>query len=240
MEIAKYRTIQDGVSKATEHLTDGAWVRFGRDILFYSDEISKGIVGENAERTELRREDVSKEELHIVVQNGRLFQKHHPNVTVIHDRGRFLLVKLDPQSVEKLKKESETCFGIMPLKPDQVVFEENETVATTRAPLPFVQSLVNKLNRDELESRLKMLTSFFTRNSTSADFVTVSEKVKQILADMNYQTMFQTITVNGGTSRNIIAHKKGVGAGVRKVFIVTAHLDSINFKGRICGICAWC
>ena len=31
--------------------------------------------------------------MHIVVQNGRLFQQEHPEVPVILDRGRFLLVE---------------------------------------------------------------------------------------------------------------------------------------------------
>ena len=49
---------------------------------------------------------------------------------------------------------------------------------------------------------------------------------------MGYTTRFQNITVNGGSSRNVIADKKGGGAaGARKVVLVTAHLDSINLQG---------
>src|SRR5262249_48966567 len=46
-----------------------------------------------------------------------------------------------------------------------------------------------------------------------------------------YTTRFQNITVDGKPSRNVVADKKGIGTGPRKVTIVTAHLDSINIDG---------
>ena len=60
------------------------------------------------------------------MQHGRTFQQHHPDVPVLHDRGRFLLVQLDPDRARTLATEEETCFGVMPLADGQVVFEERD------------------------------------------------------------------------------------------------------------------
>ena len=58
-----------------------------------------------------------------MVQNGRTFQQEHPEVPVIHDRGRFLLVNLDPGKARELMEEAETCYGVTPLEENQVVFD---------------------------------------------------------------------------------------------------------------------
>ncbi len=53
--------------------------------------------------------------MHIVVQNGRLFQQEYPDVPVILDRGRILLVDLEPERVRQLEDKSLTCYGVAPL-----------------------------------------------------------------------------------------------------------------------------
>ena len=86
-----------------------------------------------------REEQVSKDQLYVVVQNGRLFQQHNPEVPVLHDRGRFLLVKLDPDQARALSEKHETCYGLVPLEENQVVFNSREAPAT-RAPVPAIDS----------------------------------------------------------------------------------------------------
>jgi len=75
------------------------WAQFGDTLLLYSDETRWEEVSENARRNSLAGREhptsVQKEHLHLVVQNGRLFQQEHPRVPVILDRGRILLVELD-------------------------------------------------------------------------------------------------------------------------------------------------
>jgi Zn-dependent M28 family amino/carboxypeptidase len=177
-----------------------------------------------------REEQVGKDQLYVVVQNGRLFQQHNPDVPVLHDRGRFLLVKLDPDQARALSKKHETCYGIVPLEENQVVFNSREAPAT-RAPVPAIQKVVNKLDRARFDSTLTKLASFPTRHSTSTAFTEAATWARTQLNNMNYTTRLQTVAVNGGKSRNIIAEKIGSGSEARQVVIVTAHLDSINLAG---------
>jgi Zn-dependent M28 family amino/carboxypeptidase len=177
-----------------------------------------------------RREDVAREQLHVVVQHGRLFQQHHPDVHVIHDRGRFLLVKLDPERAGTLARTNETCYGVMPLKESGVVFDVREPVAS-RAPVAFVQNLVDKVTRATFETSLTKLVSFSTRHSTSTDFAGAATWARNQLKEMGYKMRSQTVKVNGSNSRNVIADRSGTGADARQVVMVTAHLDSINAQG---------
>lgn len=201
-------------------------IQFGNELLVYSESSLKSTIAQS----QIRRADVSKEQLHIVVQNGQLFQQHLPDVPVIHDRGRFLLVKLDPREVKKLNEEGRTCYRILPVPESQVVFEEFTVPSARRAPVPFVRVLVGGLNRNRLETNLEMLTAFTTRLSTSVEYTSASLQAQQMLDAMNYRTRFQAVMVPRGSSRNVIADKVGEGDD-RRVIVVTAHLDSVNWRG---------
>jgi len=213
----------------TMPLKPGVWsVRFGSEKLMFSDEPPAPKAPGRGARIPSRDADVSPEQLHIVVQNGRLFQQHHPEVPVLHDRGRFLLVKLDPRDARKLAKEAETCYGVMPLAGEQVVFDEPAPAA--RAPVAFVKALADRVQRASVEASLKKLVSFKTRHSTSTTFSKAVTWARKQMKDMGYTTRLQTITVSGKSSRNIIAEKAGSGSGKRNVIMATAHLDSVNLK----------
>lgn len=208
--------------------------RFGKEVLLYSDEPQEQkpavATASRGARMPRRHEEVTRDRMHVVVQNGRLFQQHHPDVPVIHDRGRFLLVDLDQEQAHKLAHNNETCFGIFPLKENQVVFDSRAPVAQ-RAPVPFIQKLVDKVRRASIESNLTKLVSFATRHSTSAGYIDAANFARKQLKDMTYQTRLQVVSVGGGKSRNIIADKPGEGSGTRNVVIASAHLDSINLQG---------
>jgi hypothetical protein len=191
----------------------------GRSVVFGREQVVVPTVAE-----ESRRGAVAQEELHVVVQNGRLFQQHHPEVPVIHDRGRYLLVKLDRATARKLTRKGETCYGIVPLGSDEVVFDE-------RAPVAGIQALVARADRQKLEATLKELVSVPSRHSTGDGFAKTATRVRKQLDDLGYVTRAQTISVNGKGSRNVIADKPGGGAGARQVVLLTAHLDSINIAG---------
>jgi len=175
--------------------------------------------------------DVRREELHVVVQNGRLFQQEHSDVPVIIDRGRFLLVQLDPGQVARLADEQGTCYGVLPLRENQVVFDVREPAATRRAPVAWIQHLVDTLSRPRLEATLSQLVAFPTRHSTSTHFAAAAAAARQQLETMHYTVSSQRITVDGSVSSNVLADKSGSGAGARRVVLVTAHLDSINLQG---------
>src|SRR5215212_2796371 len=139
MRLATYRLTSDAPGTPSELPSGAFWARFGDEVLFFSDESRWDALAERAERSALRlqerRPDVEREHLHVVVQNGRLFQQEHPDVPVILDRGRFLLVELDPEQARLLEGKSATCYGVLPLREDQVVFDVRDRTAERAARL---------------------------------------------------------------------------------------------------------
>jgi Peptidase family M28 len=211
-----------------------SWARFGSEVLLYAGEAQWRGLATRAKKGDLQiREDIApvRKRMHIVVQNGRLFQQEHPEVPVIVDRGRFLLVELDPDRARRLGRKSPTCYGMLPLRKNQVVFDVQERAAARAKPRAAIQKLVDKLSAPTFEANLARLVSFPTRFSTSAHYVSAADEARNQLTGMHYETKFQNITVNGGASRNVIAEKSGSITGARKVVVVTAHLDSINLQG---------
>jgi hypothetical protein len=215
--------------------SDASWLRFGNDVLLFAEDAQWKGAADHARKGNLQRQNqaitVKKERLHIVVQNGRLFQQEHPEIPVILDRGRFLLVELDPGRARRLGRKSLTCYGVLPLGKNKVVFDVQERTSTRAAPTPWIRKLVDKVSATTFKANLTHLVSFPTRFSTSAHYAKASAAARTQLQGMGYTTRFQNITVNGGASRNVIAEKKGGAAGARKAVVVTAHLDSINLQG---------
>jgi hypothetical protein len=211
-----------------------SWARFGRETLLYNDDDEKyGIAAGRASRGARhprRQVNVTREQLHVVVQHGRLFEQQHPDVPVLHDRGRFLLVQLDPAHARRLRSERETCYGVMPLEPDHVVFDERERVAA-RAPDPAVKALTDKLTRPAVEATVKKLASFGSRHATSAGYDAAARFADEQFKSMGYKTVAQEVAVGSGKTRNVIASKSPSGSAPGRIIIVSAHLDSINLEG---------
>ncbi|HEU0078566.1 MAG TPA: M28 family metallopeptidase [Longimicrobiaceae bacterium] len=207
-----------------------ARAQFGRETLFFQEDAA-GAAPAGAERSARlaqREAAATREQLHVVVQNGRLFQQVHPEVPVLHDRGRFLLVQLDPERARRLAQEDETCFGVLPLA-EEIVFEERAPV-DDRAPAAFVQGLVGRLDRTRLADSLSRLVGFTTRHSISEEFLRAAAFAREQLSGIGYQVRTQDVPVNGRASLNVIAEKEGGAQGPRSVVIVTAHLDSVNLR----------
>jgi hypothetical protein len=106
-------------------------LRFGHETLLYTEEeppafaahsttAARGSSSGRGTRLPQRYVDATPANLHLVVQNGRLFQQHHPEVPVLHDRGRFLLVSVDPTRAAELADPHGTCWGIRPLASEAV------------------------------------------------------------------------------------------------------------------------
>lgn len=211
------------------------WAQFGDTFLLYGDETPWGAVAEGARRSALDLREyptsVQKERLYLVVQNGRLFQQEHPHVPVILDRGRILLVELDPDRAHQLADARPTCYGVLPLPENQVVFDARAPAAARTARVDWTESLVNKVARSVLEAHLTHLVSFPTRYSTSTHYASAATWASSQLKVLGYTTRSQIVTVNGSRSRNVIADKKGNAAGAHNVVLITAHLDSINIQG---------
>ncbi len=235
MKLATYRLTPDVPGTPLDLPSGASWARFGDEVLLFSDEARWDALAERAGRSALplqeRRAGVEGEHLHVVVQNGRRFQQENPDVPVILDRGRFLLVELDPDRARRLEGKSVTCYGVLPLRENEVVFDMRDRTAERAAPVAWIQDLVDKVAHSTVEADLAHLVSFPTRYSTSTHYANAAAWARGQLEAMDYVTRFQDIVVHGSPSRNVIADKEGSVAGARGVVLVTAHLDSINTQG---------
>ena len=144
------------------------------------------------------------ERLHVVIQKGRLFQREHPDVPVLVDKGRYLLVDIDPILARRLAKRKDPCFSVRTLEAmdtaargkDRVVFASRDSGAdraAARAPDPVIQALVDRISRATFEPDLAELVALPTRFSTSAHYQTACDIVEQKLASFGYATSRQTI-----------------------------------------------
>jgi Zn-dependent M28 family amino/carboxypeptidase len=167
----------------------------------------------------------------MVVQKGRLFQQEHPDVPVLLDKGRYLVVDLDPRKAKKWDQGHRPCFAIRPLPESEVAFDIPKPRARRSAALPWVQALTDRIVRASFEADLKQLVAFPNRLSTSTSYAAAAKLVRTQLKDMGFQTRLQAITVGGAASVNVIADRVGQGPVPRDVVIVGAHLDSINISG---------
>jgi len=183
---------------------------------------------------------IDSKRLHVVVQKGRLFQQEHPDVPVLLDKGRYLLVDLAPSRARRMGKRDVPCFTVRPLEAvrptkargrHRMVFTAAARAAAA-APDPAIKALVDRLARATYEPDLERLVGFGTRHSLSPQYRAACDFVEQRLAGLGYATSRQAIVVNGGASQNVIATRKGNGPDTRGVVVVSAHLDSINQEGN--------
>jgi hypothetical protein len=204
-------------------------------MLLYADDTAGEDLAARAGRTAPQLQEYStpakREHLHIVVQNGRLFQRKYPDVPVILDRGRILLVALEPERVHQLEDKGRTCYGVLPLEQHHTVFAVRDRSAAPAVRVDWIAALVNEVSRASLETTLAHIISFPTRHSTSIHYTQVMSWARDQLESLDYITQVQDIRVNGSVSHNLIVDKPGSAVCPRDVVLITAHLDSINIQG---------
>src|SRR5919112_3864012 len=152
MKVATYRLTPDTSGTPPELPPEVSWAQFGDELLLVSDETQQDALRERGLRE--RQTDVERENLHVVVQNGRLFQQENPDARVLVDRGRFLLVELDPAQAHRLEDKGETCYGVQPLGENEVVFEVQDRGAERTSPVAWIQDLVDTVTSVTLEADL--------------------------------------------------------------------------------------
>jgi Peptidase family M28 len=178
-----------------------------------------------------RRCSAPRHHLHLVTQIGRLFQQEHPEVPVIVDKGRYLVVALEPGAGELLDRPQEGCYAVRRLPADAVVFAQRAAGARLGSvPAARGRGRAEELSRPTFDSDLGVLVGFRTRHSTGAGFLAAVEWARSELTAHGYATQVQTVTLGAGTTRNLIADRPG-GGDERGVVIVTAHVDSVNVRG---------
>jgi len=212
---------------------DAWWVRFGSDHFVYAannkwDGVSARL-GAHGEEQPVG--SVRKGNMHLVVQKGRTFQQAFPDIPVLLDKGRYLVVDMAQSAARKARKSDEVCFHIEPLKENHVVFEDRARKVTRAAP-EGASDIVASLSADTFIARLQKLVSYPTRLSSSSHFSEAADWCETELSTMGYATRQETVSLPGsGQSSNVIATRSGVATGDRKNLIVVAHLDSVNHPG---------
>ena len=91
-----------------------SWLKFGDDMVYFGAGKPWSEFNNRAGRAlaPLREhpDEVARERLHVVVQKGRLFQREHPEVPVLIDKGRFLLVDLERKHARKIGNSDAMLF----------------------------------------------------------------------------------------------------------------------------------
>ncbi|MGR7027085.1 M28 family peptidase [Geodermatophilus sp. URMC 62] len=175
--------------------------------------------------------------LFLVVQNGRLFQADHPEVPVLVDTGRHLVVDLEPEEAERLAGSGGACWALRPLPVGPVVTAVGPVVTAAPAPAAgreepeWVRRCVARLSREELAADLATLAAHRTRHSASAGFDEAAAWGAAQLTAAGLTVTTQPVPRGGGRCRNVVADRPGTGPAPRDVVLVTAHLDSVNRLG---------
>lgn len=220
-------------SRAPESLSV-PWVQFGEEVLLYGPDEQWDSLITRARRTGLDPEplprSVERERLHLVIQKGDLFARDHPE-TILMDRGRFLVVDLDPVIVSDLNATGKPCYAIKPLPENTIVYAVWTPPARRAAPVPWVADLLSAFSPSSFEADLQHLVRFHTRLSTSSEYIEAAAWAQGQLSGMGYQTELREISIGNRRSVNVIAARTGHGTGPRQVVLVGAHLDSINHPG---------
>jgi Peptidase family M28 len=164
--------------------------------------------------------------LALVTQVGRAFQDDHPEMEVLVDRGRHLVV--DTAALPVGPDTVTTCWRVEPLPLDTVIVDR--PVAAAARSDPAALALLAELSPQACDSDLRWLVDRGTRHSLGPGFASAAAWAEARLASLGYATSRPPITVGGGQSQNVVADRPGA-AGPRELVLVTAHLDSINLSG---------
>ena len=226
--------IQSADNAANRDLPAGSqWLQFGRELIVVG---SGAALSERLNERGLTAQRLSappkSTNLYLVRQKGRLFQQEFPKAKVLVDKGRFLVVAMSATAYRRAKSREHVCFVIEPLPTGQVVYDQRApAIADRQARDPRIVSLLDALNIGLFEESLEFLTDLPTRLSTSQQFSAAAQWARDRLQSWGLTTSVEQIAVGGGTSWNVVAERSGAGEQNRRLFIVTAHLDSINQFG---------
>ena len=164
-----------------------------------------------------------------VVQKGRLFERAHPDLTVVRRRGRFLLVELDPDHPALTHRTDEPCYGIFRLEPGTEVFRDLRPGDLESRRDAAVAEVVERLSISTFRNVLEQLVGLRTRFSSSDFYRSAAAACRDKLEALGYTAEIQSFALGGSESSNVITAATGT-AGVAAV-LVTGHLDSVNHDG---------
>lgn len=237
--MGKYIVLSDSIEKRSAEESArsfGAhWARLGDKTVvwtaseewnaFTNKARQAGINLDQQEGTELEGQ------LYLVIQIGRAFQDTHPEVRIVVDKGRYLVVDLLPVEVRHFSEIKDDWWTMRPLPMDSVIMDIIKPVA--RAVTPAMQVNIEAVSQSTYSSYLSSLVNFLTRYSLSSQFTSAAEWAVDKLQSFGYQVELHPINVRDGNSYNLVADRLGNGDEIHKLVLLTAHLDSINIRGGV-------
>jgi hypothetical protein len=158
----------------------------------------------------------------LVTQVGRAFRDAFPDVPVLLDHGRHLVV----DDGGALRGRVDTCWRIVPLPANTVVV--GVAAATAVRVDPLAAQVVASLSLQRYADDIGWLAALHTRHSLSAGFARAADRVEAALDGLGLATRREPVDVGGGRSENVVGDLAGTGGGL---VVVTAHLDSVNLAG---------
>ncbi|MDQ4028326.1 MAG: M28 family metallopeptidase [Actinomycetota bacterium] len=203
------------------------WVRLDEAVLVWGQ--TEGAARSAGLRVDAPTEEPPLENLRLVTQVGRVFERKHPDVRVVLDKGRHLVVALGGEQARRIERADDVCYRVRPLVTGETVFRT--VVPPAGTPEAGTEALVNEVSQRSFEEYLTRLADFPTRHSLSADFETAAAWVRAELERLGFAVEAMPISVESSTSLNMIADQPGHGLDSRGLVIVCAHLDSINVDG---------
>jgi Peptidase family M28 len=210
------------------------WLRFGNEYFCHTVDPTGTIAWNALDASGLAFKNVighpvgSKEQaLYVVVQEGRSFQRAYPDVAVLYDKGRHLVVSLDRRRAGKITQH-DAHFAIRPVTKNEAIVDVVRRPSTPPSIEPRIKKLVDAVSRTNFAATLSELASYPTRHSLSGHFQDAAKRTRDRLQLMGYEVRLQDVALPGGKSLNIVADKKGSADGKRSLTLVTAHLDSVN------------
>jgi Peptidase family M28 len=220
-----------------------SWLRFGGDVLCYgpgrliADGVRRATVAELSLLTlagpVVHAPHIDAGHLHLVVQEGSLFRRAHPEVPVLLDRGRHMLVALDPAQVGRITQHR-ARFSLRPVVPNQIIFDIADRPDTSPVTCSKIKEIVNTLCRSRYADTLAELTSYPARHSLSSHFHDAARRARDRLQMMGYEVHLEEVGLADGKTLNVVADKRGAAGHAGKVTLVAAHLDSACFSA--CGL----
>ena len=240
MKVAIHRLSTAGLANLLEMLIGfgASYALFGDRILIYGpDAISEEIVrlteGAGLTLHEYALPEyalpVDADNLYLVIQTGSLFERAHPNVPIILNASRHLVVGLDRESAARISQAS-SGYKIQLLEPNKVIFDLRKPPANLPQPLPWIQKLTQELSATNLKRDLEYLVGFSTRHSFSEQYARAAEWAAERFRELGYEPELDQFSIDRDTSINVIARPQR-SDGVQDIVLVVAHLDSINLYG---------
>lgn len=196
----------------------GQWARIGGRTVVWAEDGQLGPLTASA---------MPADGLGLVTQVGAAFLREHPEVQVLLEAGRHLVVDLGswrgPSSAEGHD------WALAPMPPGEVVVGMPAQVA---APAdPAVSEVLERIDPDRVAADLDRLVGFGTRHSLSEGFAQAAAWAAEQLEAAGFEVRQPVVQVGSGESRNVVGELPGTGPEPRSVVVIGAHLDSVNLAG---------